>query len=113
MPHRLSLLHFKGRFLLYARANPATHSQRFVQMTSSADTVAWDPFRMIALDGYAHAEGNIYFFAAQVNPVLESSLLALFPLEHRGRGCLAFACSRDGVRWSRPMALLSCEGELG
>ena len=32
-----------------------------------------------------YTEGNIYFFAAQVNPVLESSLLALFPLEHRGQ----------------------------
>ena len=84
-----------------------------MQVTSSADGTAWAPFQALAIADYAHAEGNIYFFAAQVNPVLESSLLALFPLEHRRRGCLAFACSRDGVRWSRPTALLSCEGELG
>ena len=30
---RLSLLHFKKRFWLFARQNPATHSQRFVQVT--------------------------------------------------------------------------------
>ena len=109
---RLSLLHFRKRFWLFARQNPATHSQRFVQVTSSADGTTWAPFQAIALADYAHTEGNIYFFAAQVNPVLESSLLALFPLEHRGQGCLAFACSRDGVRWSRPMALLSCEVDV-
>ena len=42
----------------------------------------------------------------------ESSLIAVFPLEHRRQGCLAFACSRDGVSWSRPMALLSCEVDV-
>jgi hypothetical protein len=26
--------------------------------------------------------------------------------------CLAFACSRDGVRWSRPKSLLSCEVDV-
>jgi hypothetical protein len=95
VPHRLSLLHFKGRFLLYARANPATHSQRFVQMTSSADTVAWDPFRMIALDGYAHAEGNIYFFSAQVLPALPRCPQYALG-EHLDRSALYRCASRAG-----------------
>ena len=130
---RLSLVHFRRRFFLYARANPATHSQRFVQMTSSFDSDVWEPFQQISLADCAPTEGNIYFFAAQargrpregttrhqrprqrqpclpqVNPVHESSLLAVFPLEHRRQGCLAFACSLDGLRWSKPLSLLSCE----
>ena len=62
------------------------------------------------LDGYDQsAKGDIYFFAVQPNPADNgSSLIALFPLAHRLRGCVALSASLDGVRWSRPMPLLSC-----
>lgn len=107
---RLSLAHFGGRFLLYARANPARHGQRFVQMTSAPSLRStWSPFRPVAIDGYAPKEGNVYFFAVSPNPVDGgASLLALLPLVHRGGGCVALAASRDGVRWSRPASLLPC-----
>ena len=49
---------------------------------------------------------NIYFFGAQVNPVDPSSLLAVYPLAHEGKGCVAMSASRDGIRWSRPAPVL-------
>lgn len=45
---------------------------------------------------------------AQVNPAHNRSLLAVFPLAHRARGCLGVAASLDGVRWSRVTPLLAC-----
>lgn len=105
---RLSLVHFRGRYLLYARANPAARGQRFVQVASSVDAQTWGAFELIDVRGYAHAEGDVYFFAAQANPVDDGSLVALFPLVHRLRGCVGMALSTDGVRWSSLTPLLAC-----
>jgi hypothetical protein len=38
----------------------------------------------------------------------DGSLLAIFPLVHLFRGCVALALSLDGRRWSRPRALVGC-----
>ena len=38
----------------------------------------------------------------------KGSLLALFPLVHKLRGCVGLAASRDGVRWSRITPLRGC-----
>ena len=51
--------------------------------------------------GYDYAEGDLYFFAAQANPAHRASLIALFPLVHRLRGCI-------GVHWSRITPLRGC-----
>ena len=105
---RLSLVHFKGSLLLYTRSNPAARGKRHVQVTrSSDDGVTWSPFEQVRLDGYG-GEGDIYFFAVQINPAHEGSLLAVFPLVQRLRGCVAVAASIDGIRWSRITPLLSC-----
>ena len=56
----------------------------------------------------ADEEGDIYFFSVLANPAHRGSLLALFPLVHRLRGCLGIAASLDGVRWSRITPLRSC-----
>ena len=48
---------------------------------------------------------DLYFFAAQSNPVDNGSLLALFPVNQPPQACVALAFSIDGVRWSRPMTL--------
>jgi hypothetical protein len=106
---RLSLVRFRGELRLFARANPATHGQRFVQTTSSADGGrTWGPFAMVSIDGYEHSTGDIYFFAVSRNPVHSGSLVALFPLAHRFRGCIGIAVSTDGLRWSAPTPLLRC-----
>lgn len=62
---RLSLAYFRGRFFLFARANPASQGGRFVQVTTSEDSTRWSPFRMIHILGYSHTEGNVYFWAVQ------------------------------------------------
>eukprot|EP00966_Prymnesium_polylepis_P096893 2244976-Prymnesium_polylepis.1 len=63
---RLALVIFKGRYFLFARANPAASGQRFVQLTTSTDSFVWSTFRMIHIAGYNHTEGNVYFWGAQV-----------------------------------------------
>ena len=70
---RLTLVHFRGEYLLYARANTGLRGQRFVQLTRSVDATAWSPFELISIDGYSYERGNIYFWAAQVNPVDHNS----------------------------------------
>ena len=106
---RLSLVRFGATLLLYARANPAAHGSRHVQVTRSADNGAtWSPFEQIQLQNYA-GDGDIYFFGAQVNPSHNGSLVAVFPVTHRLRGCIGLAASLDGVHWSRVTPLLSCD----
>lgn len=105
---RLSLAHFGGEFFLYARANPAAHGQRFVQFTKSRNLVNWTSFNLIEINSYNFSQGDIYFFSAQKNPVHNSSLIAIFPLVHRMRGCIALSVSLDGFKWSSPVSLLKC-----
>ena len=108
---RVSLVRFGGKLRLYARANPATHGQRFVQTAASTDDGAtWGRFSFINMDEYEYATGDVYFFAVSRNPIDPSgSLIALFPLAHKFRGCIAIAVSRDGLRWSAPTPLLRCD----
>lgn len=105
---RLSVVSFEGDLLLFTRSNPAARGSRHVQMTRSTDDgTTWSPFQQVQIDGYAGG-GDIYFFAVQVNPAHAGSLVAVFPLVHRMRGCISIAISIDGVRWSRITPLLSC-----
>ena len=107
---RLSLVRFHGRLLLFTRANPAEAGERFVQLTTSVDDGrSWTPFQMIILRGYEHKHGEIYFFAAQVNPVHPSSMVAIFPMVHRFRGCIAASVSLDGQHWTAPTPLIPCD----
>ena len=105
---RLSLTHFRGRYWLFARSNLATTGQRFVQAMSSSDLRTWSPFHLLSVEGYAPAHGDIYFFAVQANPVDAESMVAIFPLVHRGRACICISFSRDALSWSRPRPLLRC-----
>ena len=106
---RLTLVHFGGEYLLYARANTGLRGQRFVQLTRSVDATAWSPFELISIDGYSYERGNIYFWAAQVNPVDHNSLVATFPIVHHLVGCIGISFSRDGRRWSQIAPLLACD----
>ena len=95
---KLSLVHHRGEYLLYARANLAARGQRFVQFARSTNLRRWSEFRLIDVDGYNASDGNIYFFAAQANPVLPGTLLALVPLVSHLRGCVAITFSRCARR---------------
>ena len=97
-----------GRYMMYARANAAAHGARFVMVATSADLVVWSPFQLLQIGGYSTpAQGDVYFWAAAVNPAAPTTLLAVFPIVDRLRGCLALSASSDGVRWSPPAPLLN------
>ena len=109
---RLSVVHFRGRHWLYARANLrecAPTGGRFVHVATSVDARQWSPFQLLTIDGYHPDSGDIYFFAAQRSPVDDDSLLALFPLSQPAGGCIAAAFSADGVRWTAPLKLRGCK----
>ena len=81
---RVSLAHYQGKFWLYVRANLARRGQRFVQVASSLDTRVWSRFELISLRGYTPTHGDIYFFAAQANPVdTAGSMVAVDCLPHQ------------------------------
>ena len=105
---RLSLVHHNGRFWLYARANPATTGQRFVQVTSSVDGQNWSPFELVVIDGYSLTQGDIYFMSVQSIPTSKRSLIALMPMVQHRVGCIAMSCSTDGITWRRPTPLQRC-----
>ena len=106
---RLSLVAFQGDLILFTRSNPAHHGSRHVQMTRSRDGGAtWSPFEQLVFDGYTLGEGDVYFFGAQVNPSHDGSLIAVFPIVHKLRGCISIAASYDGIHWSTITPLLSC-----
>ena len=107
---RLSLVSFNGSLLLFARANMASHGQRFVQVTRSRDDGrTWASFEPISIAGYEHTSGDVYFWAAQVNPVHAASLIATFPLVQHFSGCIGLSLSLDGVHWARVTPLLACD----
>ena len=109
---RLSLVFHRGRWLLYARANPTVRGHRHVQVArSNSDQLRpgdWGPFKLVRLRGYDFMDGDIYYFLVQQNPVAPGTLLATFPLFHGRSGCTAIASSLDGVHWSPPTPLVPC-----
>ena len=81
-----------------------------MQVASSADGgTSWSPFSLVTLDGYKYTHGDLYFFSVHENPAVPGSLVALFPLAHKFRGCMAMAASDDGVSWSAVTPLLRCD----
>ena len=46
---------------------------------------------------------------AQVNPVDDQSLIAVFPIVHRFRGCIGLSLSLDGLNWSPVTPLRQCD----
>ena len=107
---RLSLVQHQGTFRLFARANlheGAMSGGRYVQTTSTTDVARWvEPWQPICIRGLRPGTADLYFFAAQTNPIEPSSLLALFPLSHPPHACIGLSFSRDGIEWSRPLVLL-------
>ena len=106
---RFSLVRFQGRYLLYGRANPGLHGERYVQVTTSTDLRSWSAFELIDVRGYHHSQGDMYFFSVQANPTDSQTLVALVPLVHRLRGCIGLTTSRDGLHWSEIAPLIRCE----
>lgn len=123
---RLSMVFWKGRYWLYARAN-LDMGIRYVQVARSKDLLSWSNWRLVAFHDYTTERGrlvdgeetneftdvNIYFLAVHQNPVdPKASLVGLMPVhdprqkdpELRAAICLTF--STDGVKWSSLIPLL-------
>lgn len=136
---KFSLARFRGRYLLYARANTrAGGGGRFVQVaeTEGDDPAGpFGPFRLIDISGY-DATGrwtrggglpDIYFAAVKPSPIEPDILLGLFPVNlgvapsWRRRGSaetapeafVGLAASCDGVHFSRLERLLATVGVHG
>ncbi len=102
---RLTLVHFAGRFFLFARLNPTQSGHRFVQVTSSPDLRTWSRFSRLVVEGYTPDErrvghGNIYFWSASVNPLHNETMMALMPVSHHRQGCVGISLSTNGRHWS-------------
>lgn len=105
----------QGVYLLYARANlqfDVVAGGRFVQVSRSArldgSWAAWQPVQIAGVDP---TKIDIYTFAVQRSPLEDGTLLAIFPMSEPPWACVAFAVSKDGVRFSRPVTLRN--GQLG
>jgi hypothetical protein len=102
---KFSVVRFRGRTLLYARANTVWyHGGRHVQMTSSADgRTAWSSFSLLRIDGVlaGQKDNNIYFFVADHHNA--THLVGTYPAVFADRRSGVFASySEDGLAWSAP-----------
>ena len=102
----------RGSFYrLYARANLGyglTAGGRFVQTTfsRSLEQGSWARWQPIRLQHVNNSAVDLYFFAVQVNPSDNKTLLSLMPVSEPPWACVAVAFSRDGVAFSKPVNLL-------
>ena len=106
---RLSLVHFQGLFLLFARANfleKAVAGGRHVQLSTSKDGMkTWSRWRALSIQSVPPGVVDFYFWHVQLNPVRNSTLLAMFPVSQPPRACIGISFSRNGVKFSRPVNL--------
>ena len=129
---RLSLVRFRDRVFLYARANTnAKGGGRFVQVATTDDLASgtsWSPFHLIRFvpgnqsiyqrvlgdPKLARDRADVYFAAVKQNPVDNTTLLALLPTVIRtdddregyeGTGAILMAVSRDGTTFAPPEVL--------
>ena len=118
---RFSLVHYRDRFLIFARANIAS-GLRSVQMISSEDLVEWSPFQLINVSGVNHKRSQLYFLSAAVVQV-DQWIVGYFPGElkflsedglckgpfppHqcRSKG-VHITWSQDGLNWTPPRNVL-------
>ena len=110
---RFSIIHFRNRFILFARANAGpcpVGCGRNVQMTNSSDLENWSDFELLRFKDTNHL--NIYFVMATV---IDSELIAgYFPgILGLHRNCVSDGCetrssgifvswSKDGLHWEEP-----------
>jgi hypothetical protein len=82
----------------------APHHSRCASLAASQTCVRAAAPRVPA----ASRDASRASLAVSVNPVRHESLIALFPLAHKFRGCIAMAASLDGLHWSSPTPLRRC-----
>jgi len=126
---KLSVVNWRGRFLLYTRANLREHGGRYTMVAKSRTANAWgwndnvyEPFKLIDIEGYErNSSANLYFFAVDNHPFEADMLLSLMPVNMGkagidngdGESFIALSLSCDGEHWSRMTPLLWTVGLQG
>lgn len=125
---KLSLVRWRGRTLLYARANIAEYGGRHVQMTwrdgdDATDATAgggggalgggwsrWQSLRFVGGVTLGATSSNIYYFAVRTlrgdSDGAAEGLVAFFPAVLGEEGGLFASTSDDGLLWRAPRRLL-------
>ena len=113
---RLSAVYYRGRFLVFARANlAAAGGARHVQMTSAEPEGEWSRFQLVSVPGVRAGDPHtsIYFMLVQV---WRDRLLSLFPAVLHSNSSSAgiyVSTSVDGVAWEPPQLLLHTPSQCG
>ena len=115
---KLSVVHFGGKVLLYARSNLSPlGGARHVQVARSNDgTGRWSKFVQVLINGYRfgpdHATNNLYFWTVRALPNNPKRLVAFYPgvIDHVGG--VYFSTSTDGIRWTSPVRLFSSPHDM-
>lgn len=121
---KISVVRVQGRYHLYARSNLKMHGGRWVQVatSSSGPFGPFGRFRQIEIAGYDRAgPGNIYFLAADANPLDAYTMIGLMPVnlgrlgEGNGDGesFIGLSLSCDGEHWSELTKLVWSVGREG
>ena len=114
---RLSVVLFKGTYHLFARANlleKAVTGGRYVQSTTSADGLkTWSRWQTLFIQSIPPGFVDFYFWHVQLNPVRDSSLLAIFPVSQPPHACIGISFSKNGIDFSRPINLQQRRASLG
>jgi len=106
---KLSVVYWRERFWLYARANlHATGGARHVQVSSSADLRSWSNWELLRFDGVytGKADNNIYYMQVSASG---SQLLGFLPGSINGEAGIFATRSINGVAWDQPVRLLTSE----
>ncbi|KAL1527576.1 hypothetical protein AB1Y20_008963 [Prymnesium parvum] len=104
-----SLVAWRGSMWLFVRANVDIPGGRHVQVSrrrgvSLMEPGAWSRLRMLRFSDYeVKHENNIYYF-----PILarDDMLVSVFPAVIDGKGAIYSSSSRDGIRWTKPLAIV-------
>ena len=129
---KVSVVHLRGRYHLFVRANLKVRGGRWMQVASSeADDPfgPYLPFQLLQMRGYdENAAGNVYFASVDVNPLDADTMLGLFPVnvgdpEHYvdirqggngdGEAFIGLSLSCDAVHWSDLTKVLWTTGREG
>ena len=117
---KFSIVRFRGRFMLYARANLQVNvaerdrqkiifGGRHVQVATSQNLEGpWSNFSIVTIKRYVlKREHNIYFASVKTNPLNTKTLVGMFPTNdnaHNSSVIVALSC--DGIHFSSPYKLV-------
>lgn len=128
---KLSVVHIRGVWYLFSRANQQQEGGRYVQVAVShtGPTGPYSKFEQLRIKGYKPGpDANMYLFTANQNPLDEGQMIGLVPVNEGAPGHLsvegslfntdgasyiAATLSCDGVHWLPLTKLVSSDGFIG